>query len=227
MIEVVLFDADDTLWDFHGAMRAALHAMLEELWITYPGRESASLTVDRLIEIRNRVAQELSGRVMDLAVVRLASFERALEEAGIDEEGLAVELGASYFSHQAHFIRLFDDTLPTLDALADRRLAIVSNGNANVARLGLEDRFEAVIRSVDVGVGKPDPAIVEAALTRMGVSAEQAVLVGDSEEADVGAARAAGLRSVLVDRDRSAGVSQADWTINSLRELPGLLVAVD
>ncbi len=227
MIEVVLFDADDTLWDFQGAMRAALHATLEELWIAHPGRESASLTVDRLIEIRDRVAHELSGRVMDLAVVRLASFERALEEAGIHEEGLAVELGASYFSHQAHGINLFEDTLPALDALGDRRLAIVSNGNANVARLGLEDRFEAVIRSVDVGVAKPDPAIVEAALTRMGVSAQRAVLVGDSEEADVAAARAAGIRSVLVDRDGSADGSRADWVIRSLRELPDLLAAVD
>lgn len=222
-----MFDADDTLWDFQGSMRAALHAMLEELWTAFPGRDAASLTVDRMIAIRERVADELAGRVMDLAVVRLESFQRALEEVGIAEEGLAAELGASYFSHQAHFVKLFDDTLPALDALSGRRLAIVSNGNADAGRLGIAERFEAIIRSVDVGVGKPDPAIIKAALVRLDVDESEAVLVGDSEESDVGAARAAGIRSVLLDRQGTTTNSAADWVIGSLRELPALVEAAD
>ena len=222
-----MFDADDTLWDFQGSMRAALHAMLEELWTAFPGRDAASLTVDRMIAIRERVADELAGRVMDLAVVRLESFQRAREEVGIAEEGLAAELGASYFSHQAHFVKLFDDTLPALDALSGRRLAIVSNGNADAGRLGIAERFEAIIRSVDVGVGKPDPAIIKAALVRLDVDESEAVLVGDSEESDVGAARAAGIRSVLLDRQGTTTNSAADWVIGSLRELPALVEAAD
>ena len=164
---------------------------------------------------------------MDLAVVRLESFQRALEEVGIAEEGLAAELGASYFSHQAHFVKLFDDTLPALDALSGRRLAIVSNGNADAGRLGIAERFEAIIRSVDVGVGKPDPAIIKAALVRLDVDESEAVLVGDSEESDVGAARAAGIRSVLLDRQGTTTNSAADWVIGSLRELPALVEAAD
>lgn len=223
----MMFDADDTLWDFQGSMRAALHAMLEELWTAFPGRDAASLTVDRMIAIRDRVADELAGRVMDLAVVRLESFQRALEEVGIAEDGLAAELGASYFSHQAHCVKLFDDTLPALDALSGRRLAIVSNGNADAGRLGIAERFEAIIRSVDVGVGKPDPAIIKAALVKLDVGESEAVLVGDSEESDVGAARAAGIRSVLLDRHGTTTNSQADWVIGSLRELPALVAAAD
>ena len=222
-----MFDADDTLWDFQGSMRAALHAMLEELWTAFPGRDAASLTVDRMIAIRDRVADELAGRVMDLAVVRLESFQRALEEVGIEEEGLAAELGASYFSHQAHCVKLFDDTLPALDALSGCRLAIVSNGNADAGRLGIAERFDAIIRSVDVGVGKPDPAIIKFALAELAVPESEAVLVGDSEEADVGAARAAGIRSVLLDRHGSATNSEADWVIRSLRELHELVDAAD
>ncbi len=200
--------------------------MLEELWTAFPGRESAGLTVDRMIAIRDRVAVELEGRVLDMAVIRLASFERALEEVGIVQAGLAAELGASYFSHQAHSLRLFDDTLPALDALAGWRLGVVSNGNADVARLGIAERFESVVRAVDVGVGKPDPAIIEYALERFGVSPNEAVLVGDSEEADVEAAKAAGIRSVLLDRyDRAVG-SAADWVIGSLTELPALMAQI-
>lgn len=225
MFSVVLFDADDTLWDFQGSMRAALHAMLEELWTAYPGQEAASLTVDRMIAIRDRVANELEGRVLDLAAVRLASFERALEEVGIEVDGLAAELGASYFSHQAHSIRLFDDTIEALDALSERRLAIVSNGNADVARLGISDRFEVVVRAVDIGVGKPDPSIIEHTLDLLGVEPDEAVLVGDSEVSDVGAAKAAGIGSVLLDRAGTVGWSGADWVIRTLAELPPLILS--
>ncbi|MDH3194110.1 MAG: HAD family hydrolase, partial [Acidimicrobiia bacterium] len=94
-------------------------------------------------------------------------------------------------------------------------------------RLGIAERFEAIIRSVDVGVGKPDPAIIKAALVKLDVGESEVVLVGDSEESDVGAARAAGIRSVLLDRHGTTTNSQADWVIGSLRELPALVAAAD
>jgi len=52
--------------------------------------------------------------------------------------------------------------------------------------------------SFEVGAVKPSPAIFETALTRLGVAAEDAVMVGDSEEAD-GGARALGCGFLLVD----------------------------
>ena len=66
--------------------------------------------------------------------------------------------------------------------------------------------------SFEVGAVKPDPAIFETALTRLGVAARQAVMVGDSEEAD-GGARALGCGFVLVDplptRERTDGLRSA------------------
>ncbi len=95
----------------------------------------------------------------------------------------------------------------TLTALAGRvRLAAVTNtavlGEAEVRRLladaGL-DQLEVIVTSADVGLAKPDPAVVLAALDRLGVPADRALLVGDRPE-DRDAAAAAGVRFVATDR---------------------------
>ncbi len=84
------------------------------------------------------------------------------------------------------------------------RVGVVSNSDgsvrASLGRAGLLDLFEFGVDSHEVGVSKPDPAIFQAALDRMGVVGSDAWYIGDSLFHDVEGARAAGLaRAVLVD----------------------------
>jgi putative hydrolase of the HAD superfamily len=85
------------------------------------------------------------------------------------------------------------------------RLAVVSNWDVSLhdvlERTGLRRLVDAVVISAELGVAKPDPAIFRAALERLGADAAGAVHVGDSLEADVAGARAAGLEAVLVVRN--------------------------
>ena len=71
--------------------------------------------------------------------------------------------------------------------------------------LGLLAMFDLVVYSAEAGAEKPDPAIFREAVRRAGVSAAEAMHVGDTYEEDVLGAIAAGLRPVLLDRD---GVAQ-------------------
>ena len=71
------------------------------------------------------------------------------------------------------------------------------------------------------GKTKPHPAIFQAALDELGVSAEEAVMVGDSPEDDVEGARALGMRAFLVDRDDR--FPDADDRLPDLRALPAAL----
>ena len=86
---------------------------------------------------------------------------------------------------------------------AGYRLGVVSNSDGRaasaLAACGLLAHFEVVIDSGEVGIEKPDPRIFALALERMGVSAHDAVYVGDLYEVDVVGARAAGLDVVLLD----------------------------
>jgi putative hydrolase of the HAD superfamily len=102
------------------------------------------------------------------------------------------------------------------------RLAVVSNWDVSLHdvldRTGLRALVDAVAISAELGVAKPDPAIFHAALERLGADANDAVHVGDSLEADVAGARAAGLEAVLVVRN-GAIAPEGVRAVSSLAEL--------
>jgi HAD superfamily hydrolase (TIGR01509 family) len=98
----------------------------------------------------------------------------------------------------------YPDTADVLKALHRQgvKTAVVSNIAFDVRpafrSLGVADCVDEFVLSFEVGAIKPDAAIFETALTRLGVPAERAVMIGDSDEAD-GGARALGCGFALVD----------------------------
>ncbi|BBZ26622.1 hydrolase [Mycolicibacterium madagascariense] len=98
----------------------------------------------------------------------------------------------------------YPDTAEVLAGLHRRgiKVAVVSNIAFDLRpafdALGVTDLVDAFVLSFEVGAVKPDPKIFRIALDRVGVDAEHALMVGDSEEAD-GGARALGCRFALVD----------------------------
>lgn len=119
----------------------------------------------------------------------------------------------------------FADVPPALAALSEHRLLVVSNWDCSLADwlgpAGLLEHVDAVVTSAQVGVAKPDPRIFEHALALAGTPPGEAVHVGDSVENDIGGARAAGIRALLVARDGAAPAGVE--SIRSLAELPALL----
>jgi HAD superfamily hydrolase (TIGR01509 family) len=123
----------------------------------------------------------------------------------------------------------------TLAVLRTRgyRLGLVSNTpwgtpdylwTGQLERFGLAGFFEVACFSSDVGFRKPDPRIFRAALKALDVPADRAVFVGDEPEADIGGARAAGVRSVWVDRHhRTPPDPPADLAVTRLTALEGHL----
>ncbi|MGE2733748.1 HAD family hydrolase [Mycolicibacterium vaccae] len=98
----------------------------------------------------------------------------------------------------------YPDTAAVLQGLHRRgiKTAVVSNIAFDIRpafdALGVIDAVDEFVLSFEVGAVKPDPAIFQVALDRLGVPAAQALMVGDSDEAD-GGARAVGCRFALVD----------------------------
>jgi HAD superfamily hydrolase (TIGR01509 family) len=99
----------------------------------------------------------------------------------------------------------YPDTADVLAGLHRQgiKTAVVSNIAFDVrpafAALGVTDFVDEFVLSFEVGSVKPDAAIFQTALSRLGVGAERAMMVGDSDEADGGGARAIGCRFSLVD----------------------------
>jgi putative hydrolase of the HAD superfamily len=225
-IKAISFDGDMTLWDFDKLMRNSLAHALDELREHVPASKSADLTVDRMIEIRNTVAEELKGRGVALEWIRLEAFRRTIAAIGSDNRELAAHLNSIYLKHRFEDIELYPDVLPMLDSIAGRYvLGLVSNGNSYPERCGLRGRFSFVILAQNVGVEKPDPAIFQAACREVCCSPEQLMHIGDSLATDVAGARRAGAMSVWLNRDwipNHTGI-QPDHEIHSLIELEDFL----
>ncbi len=100
-----------------------------------------------------------------------------------------------------------DEIRPTLTALKRQyRLAVLSNFNhpayiaAMLEHFGLTTFFSAVVVSGAVGLRKPNPAMFELVLDRLGVTAAVSVMIGDNPTEDMRGAQAAGCHTVLLDR---------------------------
>jgi len=115
----------------------------------------------------------------------------------------AVEMTRAW--EHAHNFELFEDTLPVLAELREHglKIGLVSNTGRDLAAFVVHHALDvdAAVGSGAHGKTKPHPAIFQAALDQLEVSAEEAAMVGDSPDDDVEGARALGMRAFLVDRD--------------------------
>ena len=238
MIEAVLFDGDQTLWDFERVMRDALIAVVGELQAARPGRFTAALRWQDLERDRSAVGMELEGVEYNLARLRVLGFARTLERLRDADGGdaaadapLAEELGASYFHHRDRDPALFPDTLPCLDVLqVHYRLGLLSNGSRLPEKVGLGTYFESVVFAQDHRVAKPDKGIFEVVERQLGVAPAACVLVGDHPLNDVAGAKRAGWRAVWIDREGGGAFvphegceEHPDAVVTSLDELPAAL----
>lgn len=162
---------------------------------------------------------------------RREGWRRALRRCGVDDDALAAELDARFEADRASTNPFIPGAEAALDRLAERyRLAMVTNGLPDVqreklVRTGLTDRFEAVVISAELGVGKPDRGIYDETLRRMAVPAEACVMVGDSFRRDVAGAQDVGIRGVWISCGNpvpDSGVTPF-LVVDSLADLPDRL----
>jgi len=225
-IKAVSFDADGTLWDFQQVMRHSLGKVMEELEQLDP-RAAATLDIDEMITIRNRVAEELKGKTTNLEDIRFQAFKRTLEEINRPDDNLARHLNEVYFRHRFEDTEPYDDVLPTLQALKERySLGLLSNGNSYPERCGFEAIFKSVVFSQAHRVEKPDPAIFRITLRELGCSEAELLHVGDSLENDVDGARNTGIRCAWLNRNQIENntATTPDYEIHSLAELLDILL---
>jgi len=225
-IQLITFDLDDTLWEVAPVLENAEIALREWLLTHTPliGAEG----VERLRDIRSALVTAEPALRHRISELRRRVLQQALGEVGYAERDARrlAEQAFEVFLAARHRVSLFPEAQPTLETLANRyRLAVLTNGNADVRRLGLADYFQFALCAEDLGVGKPDPAPFRAALRRADVAAAQAVHVGDHPDDDILGAQAAGLRAIWYNPRGLpwAGDAPPDAQVRRLDQLPALL----
>ena len=111
------------------------------------------------------------------------------------------------------------------------KLGIISNFYGNLPVIcreaGYHKIFDVIIDSGRAGVTKPDPGIFRLALKKLGLSPQEAAMVGDSLKRDMMGAKGLGMRHIRVlhnDAENRRTCCRGDRTIHSVRDLKGILL---
>lgn len=197
-IQAVLFDLDDTLW----AIEPVLHLAESQLydWLRqHAPAVTERETIESLRARRMLLAKSDPMYKINLWALRHAALTAVLAEHG--EDPALADPAMAIFTTSRNAVTPFDDVVPGLLQLKPRvKLGTVSNGFADLGRIGLAEHFEISIAAHQFGTAKPDPTIFHAACTALDVAPEHTVYVGDDLTLDVLGAQQAGLRAVWMNR---------------------------
>ncbi|MFD6974915.1 HAD family hydrolase [Streptomyces sp. NPDC059979] len=227
-IRAVLWDIDDTLFDYTGADAVGL---------------AGQLAAARIAERYGTPAQALAlwRAITDRHWARFAAGEGTFQgqrrdrvREFLDEPGMTEDEADAWFDRYVEHYKaawtVFPDVVPALDALAaGYRHGVLTNSSAvnqdpKLRHLGLRDRFEVLVCAVELGVSKPEAEAFLAACEALGLPPGDVAYVGDQPEIDARGARDAGLLAVWLDRDGGRGEGpDGVHRIEGLDQLPELL----
>lgn len=184
--EIIIFDADETLFDFKKSERDALKNTMLEFDIEYD--ENHHLKIYQ--GINTAIWKEFEDGLITQGKLKVERFKRLSDilNAGFDE----VAFAKSYMKHLSYASFLYDDTIDLVESLhKDYRLTIITNGLTDVQdhrirKSTIAKYFEDIVISEEVEVSKPDSRIFELALNNIKHTDKNKVLiVGDSLTSDI------------------------------------------
>lgn len=165
-------------------------------------------------------------------VYRKESWNRGLLALGVNNEELAGQLAEQFGAERRARPHIYEETFQILNDLKGQvKLLLLTNGCPALQQEKLDGvpelapYFNEIIISGSFGKGKPDPSIFEHALSRLGVKASEALMVGDKLTTDIKGALSAGIHSVWVNRDGKTRTDEIipDYEIKHLYELHGII----
>ena len=219
-IKAISLDLDDTLWPVLPTIERAEKVLHQ--WLVEHAPMAAALfsSPEALREIRDYMRANKPELKHDLSAIRRESIRLALYRAG--ENPLLAEEAFEVFFAERQRVTLFQDARPALEFLSARfPLVSISNGNADLQRVGVAGFFRASISAREFGVGKPDPRIFHAAAGAVEVAVEQVVHVGDDTTLDMLGALNAGMQAAWVNRTEALWPHELEphMTLSTLGEL--------
>lgn len=211
--QLVLFDLDNTICDYRAARTARTRHAFEP-W--FPASSDLDEAVHAAMQYPTEGDEHLAEVLADFGIVGEDAAEAARQR---------------FVEDRFRGLELFAESLEVIAAVSEvAAVGMVTNGPTTIQRakiemFRLEAHFPVIVVSEEVGCWKPDPRIFAIALERTGHQPAEAIYVGDSADHDVPGARAAGMRSVWVNRWGMTwpGGERPDASIATLSELLPLL----
>ena len=225
MVKYILFDLDETLFDFPKAEKAAISEVLSALGIT-----PTEKIVERYSKINRNCWDMLERGEIDRERLVILRFELLRDELGADFSPENVQkMYVSALGGQHHFIDGAEDLLSEL--CTDYELYAVTNGLYAVQTRRIKDAaldrfFKGYFISEEVGYSKPQKKFFDLAFSKIdGFKKAEAIIIGDSLGSDILGGKNAGIRTCHYNphgKENRTGIIP-DHEIKNLSELPRLL----
>lgn len=227
----VFFDLDGTLCDYDESARLGRAGAFDVLLDRHPELDRDTVEREFLDIIDTRLdpdrKREFFDTPMDPASLTFVKLGKRLGAPAYD---FAVELGILYRDLRHRNLWLLDGYAETIGALRGKvHLGMITNGRSDVQRgeidaLGIEEHFDTIIVSGEVGARKPERRIFELAASAADCGPERAMFVGDDPAIDVGGATNAGWTAVWVNRN---GLEYPNGPAKPAREIKELTEVVE
>ncbi len=217
MFQAALFDLDGTLLDRISSLRVYLHIQVERLANDLQSLPFAEY-MERVIELDAHGHAEKEG------------LFRSIERDFALSPGIWQRLLEDFLTYFPHICVPFPKAHQTLTILRQQglKMGLVTNGRVDsqqpkIDGLGISRYFDTMLISEAEGVAKPDAEIFRRATDNLGVSPDQAIMIGDNPEADVRGAKSFGMKAIW-KRDEYWEVPEiVDAVVDDLDELPSTI----
>jgi HAD superfamily hydrolase (TIGR01549 family) len=218
-LRALTLDLDDTLWPVWPAITRAeenLHRWLSE----HAPRTAARYPLGEMRLLRDRVALENPHLAHDFSAQRRLSLAAALRDC--EDDPAHADTAFEVFYAGRNQVDLYPDVPDALARLSKRfPIAALTNGNADVERIGLGAHFTFVLGAREHGTAKPCPTIFHAACARLNCAPHEVLHIGDDPELDVLGGNRAGLLTAWINRTEAtwAHAESAHVVVRNLGEL--------
>ncbi len=223
-LQAVAFDLDDTLWEVEPVIARAERRAFDWLLEHCP-RIPERHSIEDMRAARQQLARDEPHQAHDFTYLRIASLEQHARECGY-EQTVATRAFEVFYAARNE-VELYPEVRSALERLRSRfSLASLTNGNADLGRIGLAPLFHVSLSSREVGVAKPHPRGFEELASRLKLRPEEILYVGDDPVIDVAAARDAGMRSAWMNRGAlqwPVKIAAADLVVRDCTELASML----
>ena len=227
-IKLLTFDLDDTLWPCMVTIERTEERLHQWFSIHHP-KISKQYSIKHLREKRIQLAQEQQHIAHDLSALRKQSFLQLAKEIGysLPKKKQFIEDAFHFYFTERNKIELYDDVLPTLITLKrDYRLAAVTNGNADIIKVGLGHLFEFCWSAAHAGQQKPHPIVFTSLLDKYRLKPDELIHIGDDPITDIQGAQQLGIRAIWLNRNHNPWPEELKapfLEINQLKQLPVIL----
>ena len=228
-IKLITFDLDDTFWDIKSTIINA--EINSRKWIEARIKKKIEWgTFDDFLEIRNELIKKNPSLDYDLGLLRKKMIAYHTQKYFKNEKDLDefIEEAYSFFLEERHKVEFFNDVITVLEKLSlNYKLGVLTNGNADIKKLGIDHMFDFSVSSMDVKSNKPDQGHFIRAKELSQINFHNTLHVGDHPVNDVYGARELGinvmwfnLNNSVWDIDENPPIQFKKWSgfVNLLEE---------